>query len=648
MRSAASTHQSVLVARRRFFANGEAPTELVRPSILRSWMRCAERGFDGEAVPLAEPLTAHEFSVAIDQHERLCRLSRPELELLHADAEASGALVVLTDPSGLVLDARGSSAFAGRAARVMLRPGVPWGETASGTNAVGTALVERQAIAVHGAEHFFACHQVLTCAAGPIFGPRGEILGGLDLSGPAAVPGTHALGLVQLAIDQIEHRLFEAGFDGREVLRCHTDAGLLGTAREAILVFEGGWLVAANRHALRLTGLGWEAVGQVEAASLFAEGWPPEPGPWRLRLRSGEVLHGRLDHPGARPARPSPSPEARGEMPAREAGVPVSGAERAVEPLFDPATAEMLRRAVRLLDAGVPVLVQGETGTGKDVFARAAHAASARAGRPFVAVNCAALPESLIESELFGYDEGAFTGARRHGAPGLLRAADGGVLFLDEIGDMALSLQTRLLRVLQERVVVPVGGRRPIPVDFTLICATNRTLSEQVARGAFRSDLYFRIATYTVPLPPLRALAEREAIIRMLWARLGGAAVSLAPDCLAALARHDWPGNFRQLTGTLRTMIVLAEPGHVCTLADLSPELRGVAAPPERSGAADLEALTREAMQAALVAAGGNVAAAARRLGINRSTLYRRGLGGRPVAPPLDPARALRPQTPNT
>src|SRR5262249_16207204 len=181
--------------------------------------------------------------------------------------------------------------------------------------------------------------------------------------------------------------------------------------------------------------------------------------------------------------------------------------------------------------------------------------------KTFVAVNCAALPEGLIESELFGYEEGAFTGARRHGSPGLLRQADGGVLFLDEIGDMPITLQARLLRVLQERDATPLGGGRAIPVDFAVICATHRNLRDLAASGAFRSDLYFRMAQFTVELPAVRTLPDRNALVRALWAQLGDATggVTLAPESVDLLARYDWPGNYRQLVGTLRALRVLAE-----------------------------------------------------------------------------------------
>lgn len=312
------------------------------------------------------------------------------------------------------------------------------------------------------------------------------------------------------------------------------------------------------------------------------------------------------------------------------AAVPAAPAGE-VEPILDAEMMAQLSRTVRLVEAGIPVLLLGETGSGKDVFARRVHAESARRNKPFVPVNCAALPEGLIESELFGYEAGAFTGARRQGAPGLLRQADGGVLFLDEIGDMPLSLQSRLLRVLQDKQISPLGGGRPVPVDFALICATHQPLGTLLAAGAFRQDLYFRIAQYVVERPPVRHHPDRLALVRTLWRQLGGedAGVQLSAEVERVLAAYNWPGNYRQLVGTLRALLVLGEPGHPVEVAALPAEITAAAGAVESQVSemlpgTSLAEQTRSVLQAALDASGGNVSRAARRLGIDRSTYYRR------------------------
>ncbi|MFG1403082.1 sigma-54-dependent Fis family transcriptional regulator [Xanthobacter sediminis] len=612
------SHEALAEARQRFFAGETEPRGVAAP-ILRSWTRCAAQGLTAGGRPRAEPLTAGELRQHRERAEALRRRCRPELEALRADAAATGSIVILTDPSGLVLDTVGSADFADRAAKVALLPGVSWSETALGTNAIGTALVERRALEVRGAEHYAEAHGILSCTAAPVLDPYGEVVGLIDLSGPATVAQLHAMGLLELAVTQVEHRLFEGAFPDHAVVRFHSDPSFLGTSREGILVFEDYRLVAANRSGLAQLGLGWDALRNRRYGDLFEGPLGRAGEERRVRSTAGDTLHLRLE-------RQATAATAREGAPAAPAP---PAAESGPAPAFDPATAQALARAVRLLEAGVPVLVQGETGTGKEVFSRQLHLSSSRAGRPFAAVNCAALPEGLIESELFGYEEGAFTGARRAGFKGLLREADGGVLFLDEIGDMPLSLQTRLLRVLQERQVTPLGGGRPVPVDFRLVCATHRDLKQQVESGSFRADLYFRIAQYRVALPPLRQLQDREALVHRFWSELvdGPGGPALSADCVAALARHAWPGNFREFVGTLKVLHALAEPDGLVDTDALPADVREQAAPsataPQPPTGEELEAVTRATIQATLAACGGNISMAARRLGIHRSTLHR-------------------------
>jgi sigma-54 dependent transcriptional regulator, acetoin dehydrogenase operon transcriptional activator AcoR len=613
--SAAKT-DAVLTARQRFFREGGLPEGLVAAPILRSWQRCASRGLDVVGTPRLEPMSVSELRPIQERNEKLRRLTRPEMDSLRADAALTHSAVILTDASGLVLDMVGNAAFTDRASAVALRPGVLWSEAITGTNAIGTALIERRPIAVHGAEHFFEPHRILACAAAPIVDPRGALVGALDMSGHAAVRHVHALGLVRLAVEQIEHRFFDHDFDHCTVLRFHQDGELIGTAKEGIFVFEGERLVAANQNALRLMNLDWSALDRMRFEEFF-ETARPSAEARELRTRNGKTFVGRIVAP-----RPAPTGAAR----------PIAVVKSQIEPVFSAETQAALSRAIRLLEADIPVLVHGETGSGKEVFARQMHAASARGNKPFVAVNCAALPESLIEAELFGYAEGAFTGARRQGHKGLLRQADGGILFLDEIGDMPLLLQARLLRVLQEKSVLPLGGERPVPVDFALVCATHRQLGERIAKGEFRQDLYFRIAQYVIELPRLRDHDDRLGLIKKVWKQLcaNETRLQLSAEAEHRLAAYDWPGNFRQLVSTLRALRALAEPNRPVDVAALTANMLGaVESPMAKTASAratdqPLAETTRAAMRAALEASEGNVSRAARRLGIDRSTLYRR------------------------
>ncbi|HZU91298.1 MAG TPA: sigma 54-interacting transcriptional regulator, partial [Stellaceae bacterium] len=324
-------------------------------------------------------------------------------------------------------------------------------------------------------------------------------------------------------------------------------------------------------------------------------------------------------------------PGARSEDPRAARHPPPSAAARRV-PLTapsgcDPRMAENIARANLVMDRDIPILLQGETGTGKDTFARAIHRASARFDRPFVVVNCAAIPETLIESELFGYRPGAFTGARSGGMRGKVLAAHGGTLFLDEIGDMPMTVQARLLRLLEDKEIVPLGGAKPIPVDLKVISATHRELPALVERGDFRMDLYYRLNGVTLTLPPLRERRDRRALIGKICDEEGGG-TAIDPAALAALMTHDWPGNIRELRNTLRTAIALAGTGPV-ELAHLPPSLRARPAPredapPVASGLANEGDGERLRIRRELDRQHWRIGRTAAALGISRNTLYRK------------------------
>ena len=626
--------QSLTQARLLFNQQGAVPGGMVAEPILRSWRRCADLGFDMRGLRPAEPLTQAELREARERNEALRRMSDPVMAELRKRAHGQGGLVILSDSRGLVLDCGGDLDFAQRASRIALMPGSPWDEAAAGTNAIGTALVEGRSIVVHGAEHYFEPNRILTCAAVPVCDSQGRILGVLDLSSQAGGIRPDALALVRAAVDQIEHRLFAQAHERDTVLRLHADPAGLGAPGEALLAFRGDLLVGANRLALRALELSATALGVYRHEDLFEDALTHAPdATGRVQARNGAVYHARLSLP------PSPAPRV---VPAPERSQPRAVAPAPAAVSLDAAALDALGRSVHLMDAGVSILLQGETGAGKEVFARQMHARSRRAAGPFVAVNCAALPESLIESELFGYEDGAFTGARRQGSKGLLRQAHGGVLFLDEIGDMPLALQSRLLRVLQEREVSPLGGARPVPVDFALLCATHRPLAHEGADAPVRPDLYFRIAEYTVTLGPLRGgrtcasccarSGTRRARRRRCrpwssgrWPATPGRAITGSwSRCCARCA--CWPA--RRAWRACRCCRRRSSAGALMRrgMRRASPE----ASPPS------LQALADAAIREALAAHGGNVSRAARVLGVHRSTLYRR------VAA-LEAARAERP-----
>ncbi|MBS0317983.1 MAG: sigma-54-dependent Fis family transcriptional regulator, partial [Proteobacteria bacterium] len=572
-------------------------------------------------------------------HDRLWRHALPELESL-AEALADARVVaVLAGPDGLILDTIGSGDFMSKAERVALMPGVDWSESRRGTNAIGTALKEQAPVTVLGPQHYLQCNGILGCTSAPLVSPDGRLLGVLDVTGNPRGIQPQTLWLLRMAAQHIEHRMaLNSAPQYTEILRFGHDPALLGSHREALLWVRNGAVVGANRAALRSLGLPFDQLRGRPLTSLFGSLPAEGRGTSQLVLLPEGVRPGQRSTWVARWAEP---PSSRGIAIAADLRAPAAGPG---EPpvIGDPERDIQLERAVRVLESGIPVLVLGESGVGKEVFSRQLHAASRRRAGPFVAINCAAVPEGLIEAELFGYEEGAFTGAKRKGYAGLIRQAQGGILFLDEIGDMPLALQARLLRVLQDREVKSLGGSQAQAVDFALVCATHRALDAMVAQGQFRADLYYRLQHFIVRLRPLRELPDAaEQIGRLLDAMLHQREVRLSPQAREALLHYEWPGNWRQLVGAAQTLIALADRNSCIELGDLPLDVRdawiassdGAAAiaPAVDAGGggvagaqpANLRLVIDSNIAAAIAACDGNISRAADLLGVHRSTLHR-------------------------
>ena len=631
-------------------------------AITASWIRCLnEYQLDPDscgAVPVVERQQLQQ------RRSRLARLGQvAELEManLCQQLAGSGYAIMLADHDGVLLHFCGDPAFTGAAAATGMMAGAVWSEQAQGTNGLGTCLVERRPVAVHQDEHYLSRNIGLSCAAAPIFDHRGELLAVLDASGQSRLAQQHTLALVSASAQQIEHRLFLRQFQQHFIVRFHQRPELVGTPGEGALALSAsGRVLAATGRALQLLGSGERAdVEGRDFSELFSTS-----------------LHGLIEacvraalHPlpifaqrhGAQffavSHGPAPAPSlvvAAGRAPlARSAAGPASGC--ALEQLHwgDPEMAHNVQVARRVMERDVAVMLLGETGTGKEVFAQALHRLSSRADKPFVAINCASIPESLIESELFGYLPGAFTGARKDGHAGKLLHANGGTLFLDEIGDMPVALQARLLRVLEERAVLPLGGKAAIKLDIRLISATHCDLQAKIADRQFREDLFYRLHGVAISMPPLRQRADRRQLIERVLGEESAHDGPIALDgaLLGVLERHPWPGNIRQLRQLLRTMIALRESACL-TVADL-PRAFAAACSADPAAANDanananadadanagaaacqgavadkamnpLESAEREALVRELTRHGWNISTLARTLNISRNTLYRK------------------------
>ena len=633
-----------------------------------SWDRSRRFGLERRETPDFHALTRSDLRLLREQHGELMMHAAPVMETLHQQIVDTDSMVALTDAHGVVLHSIGDASFEQTATLVALRPGVAWGEAHKGTNAIGTAIHEARPIVVHGREHFLTANHGLTCSAAPIFAPGGELLGVLDVTGDWRGYHKHTMGLVRMSAQMIENTLFRRRFDGELIVAFHARAEFIDTLMEGLIAIGAdGRILAANRSACLQSELTLEAMRGHSALSLLRRA-PNElfelaglaiNKPVLCALPSGVRIHAVVSTRSARSfhalgAVPTQSATASTRTANAAASTTAARAARARPNVLpqanfddldsgDPQVTGIIARLRRVAGTDVSVLLEAETGAGKEWFALALHRASARRDGPFVAINCAALPEGLIESELFGYEEGAFTGARRKGHQGKLAQAHGGTLFLDEIGDMPLAMQARLLRVLQERVVTPLGSNKSIDVDVRLVCATHKRLRDLIASGNFRDDLYYRLNGLTVRLPPLRERSDLREIVTRLLRTQGGAQWRLAPTLWPLVLRHRWPGNLRQLSNVLATAIAIASPGTVIErdhlpddfLDDLAAETEPATpardgTPPTsaqhapRGGNRSLGELQQDAMQRAIERNQGNLSAAARELGISRNTLYRR------------------------
>ncbi|MGE4049557.1 MAG: sigma-54-dependent Fis family transcriptional regulator [Piscinibacter sp.] len=619
-------------ARRQLLEQGDVAPGLITPALQRSWQRSAGFGLAPLGrMPGAPHASAPQLARALDHQRELVAHARPVMEYLFDQTRDTDSMVILADAQGMLLQALGDASFVDRAQRVALRPGASWHEQWRGTNAIGTALADAAPAVVHAGEHFLERNGFLTCTAAPIADPCGRVLGVLDISGDHRGYHRHTLALVRSAARMIEHRLFDTRHGAGLRVRLHAQPEGIGTVAEGLLALtEEGWITGADPTARAMLGLasadgrarGIDELLQLGMDTLWA--WARQGGtaPHSVRRHDGSVLWLRVEAGRAvlalQPGRPLP----RSSAPADALAALDSG---------DAAMRAAVDRARRVLDKPIALLLQGESGVGKEVFARAVHACSARRESPFVAVNCAALPEALIEAELFGYRAGAFTGASRDGAPGRIREAHGGTLFLDEIGDMPLPLQARLLRVLQDRQVLPLGGGKPVAVDFRLVCATHRNLRAELDAGRFREDLYYRLNGLTLALPPLRERQDQLALIARLLREIApGCELQLAPELVQVVSAYRWPGNLRQLHNALQTACALlddgeAEIGWAHLPDDLAAELRAGTAPRAvLDENADLRAISERTVRQTVQACTGNLSEAARRLGISRNTLYRK------------------------
>ena len=588
------------------------------PSIANSWRRClVDHKLDPARRGPPRTLTQSELKHQTAPIDGLIRLAMPELENLYRVVRAAGYCVNLADPDATILVSRLPD---GEAATILrqwkIYTGSVFSEATEGTNGLGTALAEQRPILVHRDEHFREQWSMFSCAVAPVFDHAGQLAGAVNITSCRGdldrTAHQLALAVTAQAVRRIEETVFRSHFpygwiatllddnaDGSTMIAFDHDQRVLGASRAGRLAF-------GLSDAMIDAGTPLSHIFQLDDTMMRTSDTQQ-----LLRGPDGTCVgHCHISSPlrtRSRATLPSRMAEASGHRHA--ALTRLAGS--------DPVLQRSVKRLMKVADEDIPVLLRGETGSGKDMFARAIHAVSGRARGHYVALNCAAMPESLIDAELFGYEAGAFTGARRDGSKGLIVEADGGTLFLDEIGDMPLALQTRLLRVLENREVWPLGALKPVTVNIRLISATHCDLEAMIADGRFRADLYYRLRGLQVELPALRARTDKAEVIAQIAVEEAPHA-SISSAAWEMLLGHPFPGNMRQLRHVLRLAACTAEKG-VIVEGDLD-------LPPCSTCPAlcDFETAERNVIAQALRAHGGRVSDTARALNISRATLYRK------------------------
>lgn len=627
-----------------FITKGQSDDPRLNRQIVHSWRRCQLAEVDPIKGGCEKILPENRIE---SRSEQLLALATPIMDTLYHCLQGSEFVIVLIDREGYILKIIGDLKELRQADRIRFGPGVNWAEDCVGTNAIGTALALGQPVQVTGTEHYCESHHLWTCSAAPIRKQDGETIGFLDISGPRERATAHQLGLIVAAAHTIEERIvLDDSYCQIYSVNKYLEA-ILNSVSDGIVAVNGqGLITGINKVAARgfqcspteLVGKSINAFTQhrgrlqdffkSKAAGRSEEDISLKmPGGKRsYAAKACPVFNEKNDNKGfVLTFSPTPKtvsyPHSSKGMVTKFSFFDIIGESSPIR--------QSIEKAKRVAQGPSTVLILGESGTGKELFAQAIHNASDCKLGPFVSVNCGAIPMELIQSELFGYEEGSFTGAKRGGCAGKFVTANGGTLFLDEIGEMPLEMQINLLRVLEEEAVVPVGGKRAIPISVRIIAATNRSLFDEVSKGRFREDLYYRLNVISIALPPLRA---REGdidllvnyFVKKISRKVGKNINAVDPDVIRMFEKYNWPGNIRELANAVEYAVNISQDETLNT-KNLPAYLRNIRSDKPRSATdpiMPLSTLERDAIQKALLYYDGNMTKVAKALGIGRNTLY--------------------------
>ncbi len=661
MEETASISSMVTTAWRFFITEGQPGDYPVSSEIIESWRRCYVNGVDPYDGTCYHLLSREESNTLLGIHENFINIARPFMLKLYEFVKGSGFIVVLTDKQGYILESFGDETTLDWAKKLNFVKGAKWTEEEVGTNAIGTALLLQKPIQTSGAEHYCRRHHIWTCSACPIFDRSGDMIGILDMSGPVDGTHLHTLGMVVAAVEAIMDQMRIQEKNRQLTMANMRMTNVFLTLSDGVIVINPqGVIVQINPIAQQIIGKSARTLTGHPIQKVLGKRVPALEKAIK-RMEPYNDVEVMVD-------------TAQGRIHCLSSGVPILDEEGTVSDVvivvrpiekvqklvnrFSGAQAtfhfkDIISRSPKMLEAirlatlaaagGSHILLEGESGTGKELFAQSIHNRSAYRKGPFVAVNCGAIPRELIGSELFGYAEGAFTGAKRGGRPGKFEMAAGGTLFLDEIGDMPLEQQVALLRVLQDKRITRIGDDKIIPVDFRLICATNKNLLEEVEKGNFRQDLYYRLNVVAIQVPPLRDRREDipllvKHFIEAIGRELTDTSIEITPEVMDSFMGYHWPGNVRELENVVERMVSMMEDGRIQTehlpsylfqdpQGAPAQEAQYPAVQPhsEREKKKQVQAQNERRLLINLLAKhGGNITAVAKEMKVSRNTVYRK------------------------
>ncbi|WP_218743261.1 sigma-54-dependent Fis family transcriptional regulator [Vibrio parahaemolyticus] len=564
-----------------------------------SWIRSEQAGLkqrrrpeDIRVTPATLQDRRHQLNFLL---ETVTQFALPLFNQLFAHSDSR---LILTDADGVIIGSWGQPKFREKLTEIALSSGACWQEKVKGTNAIGTAIIEAKPVSVIGDQHFIQHHRFISCSANPIFDHLGHLIGILDITSEQKKHDFSTQVLVQNMVQQVENQLLNLIPQGHIRVDLACEKGLLNSGWQGIIIAnEDGQILAHNQVASQLL-----AQQNVIGQSLDDI----------LSIQSA-------DHPFVFKTKPLTDKKVKSRS--VTASNDLHYGDSTVEHCW--------QQANRVIDKDISLLILGETGVGKNEFVKALHKDSQRKTGPLVSVNCGALPKDLVESELFGYVAGAFTGANNKGYQGKIRQAHKGILFLDEIADLPLEAQSRLLHVLQDKTVLPVGSNQSVQVDTQIIAATHKDLDSLVSDGLFRQDLYYRLNGLIIELPRFEQRDDKQQLIENIHRRHAESEQQLCPHLLSLMLSYSWPGNLRELDSLIKVSALMAQGEETLELAHVPTHLsKKLSQAQDVATAAEptlkLRATVEDKLLKTYQANQGNISKTSRMLGVSRNTIYRK------------------------